>query len=157
MAAGKYKTYEPAVKYIGDGTIDLDDTTNWKGALFLAAGNADTLTNGIYSDLTSEHANANGYTTGGVALSGITFNRSGQVVTFDLADLLPGWTASGGSIVFRNFVIYKNATVNSIVKPLLCTCLAVSPAADSTTTTGNTLSFTMNASGIFTITGASAN
>ena len=157
MAAGKWKTYEPAVKFLLDGTLDLDDTTNWKLALFLAAGNANTLTNTVYGDLTSEHANANGYTTGGVALSGITLNRSGQVVTFDVADLLPGWTAAGGSIVFRNAVIYKNATVNSIVKPLLCTCLADTTPGDSTTTDTNTLSFTMNASGIFTVTGASTN
>lgn len=156
MAAGKWKVYDFAKKYIGDGTIDLDDTANWKMQLMLSTSNANTLSlgTGILGDLTNEHANANGYTTGGVALSSITWTRSAGTITFDCADLAPGWTASGGSIVFRFGVIYKNATVNSIVKPLLCVCLADTAPADVTTTTGNTLSWTMNASGLFTLSGA---
>jgi hypothetical protein len=43
MAAGKWKVYDFAKKYLADGTHDLDDTTNWKIALFLSAGNANTL------------------------------------------------------------------------------------------------------------------
>lgn len=155
-AAGKWKLYNVAKKYIGDGTLDLDDTTNWKLALFLSAGNANTLSLAapIYGNLTSEHSNANGYTTGGVSLSGITFTESSGTLTFDCSDLSPGWTATGGSIVFRYGVIYKNATVNSVVKPALCVCVADTAPADVTTTTGNTLSWTMNASGVFTLSGA---
>jgi hypothetical protein len=156
MAAGKWKLYESAKLYLADGTFDLDLNTNWKLALFLSTSNANTLGSGIdvYGDLTNEHANANGYTTGGVAITP-TWTQSGGTATFDAADLSPGWTASGGSIVARFGVIYKDATVNSIVKPLLCVCLleSVGPA-DVTTTTGNTLSVTFNASGIFTLSGA---
>jgi hypothetical protein len=74
-------------------------------------------------------------------------------VTFDCDN--PVWTASGGSIVARFGVIYKNATVNTIVKPLLCVCLleAVGPA-DVTATTTNTLTITMNAAGVLTLSGA---
>ena len=74
-AAGKWKLYDLAKKYVGDGTHDLDDTTNWKIALFLSTSNANTLSVGtaIYGDLTNEHANANGYTTGGVALTAETW------------------------------------------------------------------------------------
>ncbi len=153
-AAGKWKIYDFAKKYIGDGTIDLDDTTNWKLALFLAAGNANTLSvgTGVYGDLTSEHANANGYTTGGLAITGITFTRSGGTVTFDADNVV--FTATADSIVNRYGVMYKNATVNSIVKPLLCVCLVDTAPADKTTTNGNTLTFTMNASGLFTLSGA---
>lgn len=154
MAAGKFKVYDFAKKYIGDGTIDLDDTTNWKGALFLSAGNANTLSvgTGVYGDLTSEHANANGYTTGGIALSGIVWTRSGATLTFDLSDYV--YTASGGSIVARFAVIYKNATVNSIVKPLLCVSLLDVTPANVTATDGNTLTIQINASGAFTLSGA---
>lgn len=156
MAAGKWKIYDVSKKYIGDGTLDLDDTTNWKGALFLSTSNANTLSlaTPTYGNLTNEHANANGYTTGGVALSGITFTRSGGTVTFDCSDLAPGWTASGGSIIYRFGVIYKDATVNSVVKPLLCVAVADTTPADVTTTNGNTLTWTMNASGVFTLSGA---
>lgn len=154
MAAGKWKLYDFAKKYIADGTHDLDDTTNWKIALFLAAGNANTLSvgTGIYGDLTSEHANANGYTTGGNAVTSVTWTRSGATITFDCDDSV--WTAAGGSIVARYGVVYRNATVNSIVKPLLCVSLLDTTPADVTATTGNTLTIVMNASGLFTLSGA---
>ena len=155
-AAGKFKLYEITKKYIGDGTHDLDDTTNWKVALFLSAGNANTLSVGtnVYGDLTSEHANNNGYTTGGVAATGITWTNSGGTITFDLDN--PVWTASGGSIVARYAVIYRNATVNSIVKPLLCVCVLDTAPADVTATDGNTLTISINASGAFTLSGANS-
>jgi hypothetical protein len=154
MAAGKWKVYDLAKKYIGDGTHDLDDTTNWKIALFLSTSNANTLSVGtnVYGDLTNEHANANGYLTGGLALTGVTWTNSGGVITFDCAD--PVWTASGGSIVARFAVVYRNATVNGIVKPLLCVCLLDTTPADVTTSTGNTFTIQMNASGLFTLSGA---
>lgn len=158
MAAGKWKTYDFFQKYLGDGTMDMDDLAGHplKMALFLAAGNANTLSvgTGVYGDLTSEHANANGYTTGGVALASVTWTRSGSLVILDAADLAPGWTASGSGIVYRNAVIYVNATVNSIVKPLVCTCLGDSTPADVTVTAGNPLNVTFNASGIIRVNGA---
>lgn len=154
MAAGKWKLYEAAKEYLADGTHDLDDTTNWKLALFLSSSNANTLSvgTGVYGDLTNEHANANGYTTGGVAITGVTWNRSGGTVTFDCDNAQ--WTASGGSIIARFAVLYRNATVNSIVKPLLCVCLLDTTPADVTATNGNTLTITMNVSGLFTLSGA---
>jgi len=157
MAAGKWKIYEFAKEYLADGTHDLDDTTNWKMALFLSTSNADTLSvgTGVYGDLTNEHANANGYTTGGVALTSVAWTHSGGTVTFDCDN--PVWTASGGSIVARFAVIYRNATVNTIVKPLLCVCLLDTTPADVTATTGNTLTITINASGVFTLSGADSN
>lgn len=156
MAAGAWKVYDFAKKYLGDGTIDLDLTTNWKMALFLSSSNANTLSvgTGIFGDLTNQHANANGYTTGGVALTGIAWTRSSSTLTFDCDNAL--WTASGGSIVARFAVIYKDATVNSIVQPLLCVTLLDTTPADVTVTTGNTLTVTIHASGVFTLTGATS-
>jgi len=155
MAAGKWKVYEIAKKYLADGTHDLDDTTNWKVALFLSTSNANTLSVGtnVYGDLTNEHANANGYTTGGVANTSETWTNSGGTITFDMSTD-PTWTASGGSITARFAVIYRNATVNTIVKPLLCVCLLDTTPADVTATDGNTLTIVINASGIFTLSGA---
>lgn len=155
MAGGKWKTYDLTKYRIGNLTFDLTDTTNWKLALFLSTSNANTLSVGtnVYGDLTNEHANANGYTTGGVAITGVTWTNAAGVITFDCNDLAPGWTAAGGSIVARFGVIYKNATVNGVVKPLLAVALLDTTPADVTTTTGNTLTLTMNASGLFTLSG----
>lgn len=154
MAAGKWKAYDLAKQYIGDGTFDLDDTTNWKIALFLSTSNANTLTHSPanLAALTNQHANANGYTTGGLALTGISWTRSGATLTFTCS--AAQWTAAGGSIVARFAVIYKNATVNGVVNPLLCVCLLDATPADVTATDTNTLTITMNASGILTLTGA---
>ena len=157
MAAGKWKLYDFAKKYLCDGTFDMDNASlGLTMALFLSTSNCNTLSvgTGVYGDLTNEHANANGYTTGGVALTGETWTRSGGTITFDCNDVT--WTASGGSIVARFAVIYCNATVNSIVKPLLAVCLLDTTPADVTTTTGNTLTIAINASGVFTLSGATS-
>lgn len=153
-AAGKWKMYDFAKKYVGDGTHDMDSTANWTIALFLVTSNCNTLSvgTGIYGDLTNEHANANGYATGGVALTGETWTRSGDTLTFDANDA--SWTASAGSIIARFAVIYANATLNGIVKPLLCVCLLDTTPADVTATAGNTFPVAMNASGILALSGA---
>jgi hypothetical protein len=155
MAAGKWKLYDTAKTYLSDGTFDMDNASlGLKCALFLSTSNANTLGGGIdvYGDLTNEHANANGYTTGGVTLTGETWLNSSGTTTFDCDN--PTWSASGGSIVARFAVIYCDATVNSIVKPLLCVMLLDTTPADVTTTTGNTLTITINASGVFSVSGA---
>jgi hypothetical protein len=128
-----------------------------KMALFLSTSNCDTLSvgTGVYGDLTNEHANNNGYTTGGQALTGETWQESSGTITFDCDNVI--WTASGGSIVARFAVIYCDATVNSIVKPLLCVCLLDTTPANVTATDGNTLTIAINASGVFTLSGATSN
>lgn len=158
MAAGKWKLYEAAKEYLCDGTFDLDNASlGLTMALFLSTSNCDDLTvgTGVYGDLTNEHSNANGYTTGGQALTGETWVHSGGTVTFDCDNVI--WTASSGSIVARFAVIYANATLNSIVKPLLCVCLLDTTPANVTATDGNTLTIAINASGVFTLSGADSN
>ncbi len=157
MAAGKWKVYDLAKTRMGDGTFDMDSTSNWKMMLLTSSSNCDTLSvgTGVYGDLTNEVANANGYTTGGVALTGITWANSSGTTTFDLDNAV--WNASGGSITARFAVIYQNATLNSIVKPLLCVMLLDTAPADVVTTTGNSLTITINASGVLTLSGATTN
>lgn len=155
-AAGKWKLHNKAKLYLGDGTFDLDSTSNWKYALWLSTSNINTLSTGtgVYGDFTNEHANGNGYTTGGVAASGITWTESSGTTTFDSAD--PVWTASGGSIVARFGELYQNATLNTIVKPSLCVSLLDTAPANVTATDGNTLTLVINASGLFTLSGATS-
>lgn len=148
MAAGKWKLYDSAKEYIGDGTIDLD-THTFKCALFTSSSNANTLTNATLASLTNQVANANGYTTGGNTLASVTWTQTGGTATFDAADTT--WTASGGSITARYAVIYDDTAASD---ELLCVCLLDTTPADVTATNGNTLTIQFNASGIFTLSGA---
>ena len=149
-AAGKWKLYESAKEYIGDGTIDLDDNT-MKVALFLSTSNVNTLSIATLSAATNQVATAFGYTAGGVTVAA-TWVRSGGTTTFDCADAV--WTAAGGSITARFGVLYRSGTVNAVVDALVAVCLLDTAPADVTATDGNTLTIAMNASGLFTLSGA---
>ncbi len=122
-----------------NGTFDLD-TDTFKMALFLSTSNLGAAST-TYAGVTFEHANANGYTTGGAA---VTITLSGTTtVTVDSTDV--SWTASGGSIVARFACIYE------VAGNVLCYCLLDSTPADVTVTTGNVLTVQINASGVFTL------
>lgn len=157
MAAGKWKLYDKAKVRLADGTFDMDNTgLGLTMALFLSTSNCETLGvgTGVYGDLTNEHATASGYTQGGIALTTEAWTNSTSTTTFDCDDVT--WTASGGSIVARFAVIYCNATVNTIVKPLLCVSLLDVTPANVTATDGNTFKVAINASGVFTLSGATS-
>lgn len=128
MAAGAWTFTNGGRTKLIDGTFDID-TDSWKCALFLSTSNIGAAST-TYAGLTNEHANANGYTTGGIA---VTFTLAGTTsVTASFASN-PVWTASGGSIVARFAVIYE------VSGNVLAYCLLDSTPADVTATTGNTL------------------
>lgn len=139
MAAGAWTFPNSARTDLLNGTFDLD-TDSYKMALFLSTSNIGAAST-TYAGVTNEHANANGYTTGGIA---ITLTLAGTTtVTVDGND--PVWTASGGSIVARFAVIYE------VGGRVLCYCLLDAAPADVTVTSGNTLTVALHASGIFTL------
>ncbi len=140
MAAGAWTFTNTGRTKLLNGQFDID-TDTWKCALFLSTCNIGAAST-TYAGLTNEHANANGYTTGGIA---ITLTLAGTTtVTVDIS-VDPVWTASGGSIVARFAVIYE------VGGDVLCYCLLDSTPADVTATTGNTLTVAANASGVFTL------
>ena len=93
-------------KYLGDGTIDLDSHT-FKAVLTNTAPTVGT--DDQLADI-SQIANGNGYTTGGQALTSVSWTETGAgrgVWRWNAADFT--WTASGGSIgPFRYVVIYDD-------------------------------------------------
>lgn len=141
MAAGGWTFTDAARTYLLDGTFDLN-TDTFLMALFLSTSNIGAAST-TYAGLTNEHANANGYTTGGVSMGALTLAGTTTVTVDDPADVV--WTASGGSITARFAVIYESAG------SVLCYCLLDSTPADVTATTGNTLTVALHASGIFTL------
>ena len=141
MAAGTWTFTDAGRTDLLNGTFDLD-TDTFLMALFLSTSNIGAAST-TYAEVTNEHANANGYTTGGIALSGVTLTGTTTVTWDDTNDFV--WTASGGSITARFAVIYE------VGGNVLCYCLLDSTPADVTATTGNTLTVALNASGILTL------
>jgi len=157
MAAGKWKLYEIAKEAIAKGLIDLDSDT-FRINLYLDTSNADTLAKATIanmSQITNQVATAFGYTQNakGVTLSVV---ESGGVVTVD-ETTNPVWTANGGSITARFAVIYKYVDDTPANNTPLAVCLLDTTPADITATDGNTLTITMNVSGVFTLSGAISN
>jgi hypothetical protein len=84
-----------------NGGFDFD-TDSFKIALFLSTSNIGVGST-TFAGVTDEHAAANGYTAGGVA---VTCALSGTTtVTIDFSDA--AFTASGGDIVARTAVLYE--------------------------------------------------
>lgn len=141
MAAGPWTFPNSARTDLLNGTFDLDTDTFWV-ALFLSTSNIGAGST-TYAGLTNEHANANGYTTGGISYGALALSGTTTVTVDDALDAV--WTASGGSIAARYAVIYESGG------RVLCYCLLDSTPADVTATAGNTLTVQLNASGIFTL------
>jgi hypothetical protein len=140
MAAGAWTFTNGGRTCLLDGTFDID-TDTFKMALLLSTSNIGAAST-TYAGLTNEHANANGYTTGGAS---VTLTLAGTTtVTVDISSD-PVWTASGGSITARFAAIYE------VGGKVLCYCLLDSTPADVTATDGNTLTVQINASGVFTL------
>lgn len=112
----------------------LNGTFNWnsgsfKVGLFTSASNL-TSSSTSYAAVTSEVANANGYTTGGVP---VTFVISGTTTVSVSFNQNPAWAASGGSIVARFAAIY------AVGGNIAFFCLLDATPADVTVTANNVL------------------
>ena len=140
MAAGAWTFTDVGRTRLLNGTFDID-TDSYKCALFLSTSDIGAAST-TYVGVSNEHANANGYTTGGIAVA-LTLAGTTTVTVDVTTD--PVWTASGGSIIARFAVIYE------VAGDVLCYALLDSTPADVTATTGNTLTVAMNASGVFTL------
>lgn len=140
MAAGPWVFTNASRTSLLNGTFDID-TDTWKMALFLSTSNIGAGST-TYAGLTNEHANGNGYTTGGAAIS-LTLSGT-TTVTVDVATD-PVWTASGAGITARFAVIYE------VGGNVLCYCLLDSTPADVSVTAGNTLTVAAHSSGVFTV------
>jgi hypothetical protein len=141
MAAGNWTFTDGARTRMLNGTFDFD-TDTFKVALFLSTSNIGAGST-TYAGVTNEHANANGYTTGGISLGALTLSGTTTVTVDDPSDMV--WTASGGSITARFGVLYEDAG------DVVAYFLLDNTPADVTATSGNTLTIALNASGIFTL------
>lgn len=140
MPAGTWTFTNGGRTRLLNGTFDID-TDSFKCALFLSTSNIGAAST-TFAGVTNEHAAANGYTAGGIA---VTLTLAGTTtVTVDITTD-PVWTASGGSITARFAVIYE------VAGDVLCYALLDNTPADVTATAGNTLTVAAHASGVFTL------
>ena len=140
MAAGAWTFTNGGRTRLLNGTFDID-TDSYKCALFLSTSNIGAAST-TFAGVTNEHAAANGYTAGGIAVA-LTLSGT-TTVTVDITTD-PVWTTSGGSITARFAVIYE------VAGNVLCYALLDSTPADVTATDGNTLTVAAHASGVFTL------
>lgn len=102
-------------------------------------------TNEVFTDATNELTTANGYTAGGFTLLNktATYNATGNVTTYSADDF--SWTATGGDLVFRYVVFWRDGTVDPLIG-----FLDQTGSGNFTLTNGNTYTVDITASGIFT-------
>lgn len=142
MAVTVYN-YNQFLKQLGDGTLDMDSHT-FKIAL-MGSSFTYNAANTVWANVSpTEIANGNGYTTGGQALTSVTYNQSAGVVSFDFDN--PEWVAAGGDIAGVTDAVIYNDTVAG--DPLM---FAIDLGGTFTAVAGARLVLQLPPTGFFTI------
>lgn len=146
MAAGAWAFYNEAKKYLLTGDIDLN-TSTFRMSLHTSASNAATNTLSTKGSVDNEVAEANGYSSSGKALGSLTWTAgaSASEMRFNAAALV--WTATGGNIPNIRYAVIWIEGASAGSRKLLCR--SALSTAQFTLTTGNTLTITPSANGIF--------
>lgn len=148
MAAQVWKFYNKFKRYMADGTIDLN-TTPFDMHLFMSASDFATPTQSTLGQFSGQVASGFGYTQSGKAITPTwSEGASASEMRFDMTALI--WTASGGNIanvkaamiVARTGASGKDAA-NKVV------AYASLSSGQFTITSGNTLTVSTPANGIF--------
>lgn len=146
MAAGAWTFYNEAKKYLMSGDIDLN-SSSFRMTLHTSASNAATNTLSVYGSVTNEVTEATGYSSSGKALTGVTWTAgaSASEMRFNSSALV--WTATGGNISNIKFAVIWITGASAGARKLLCR--SALSTSQFTLTTGNTLTITPSANGIF--------
>lgn len=148
MAAGPWLSFDK-VPYLVWNEFLTPDTGTFKMSLHLVAAAIDGTENNLIA-IGSEHANANGYTTGGITLVAPTVTQSTRDAKWTVTDEAPAWSASGGAIVFRWMVVYYLGTLDTEVNPPIAYALGDATPADTTVPDTQDLNITFDPTkGIF--------
>jgi hypothetical protein len=115
--------------------------------LYTSASNAATATLSRHSEVTNEVTEGNGYSSSGKALTGVTWTAgaSASEMRLDCTALI--WTATGGNIANIKYAVIFIEGASANARKLLC--YSTLSTSQFTVTTGNTLTITPSANGIF--------
>lgn len=134
--------YDSFSELIGDGTIDMDGDT-FKVILLTNSATFSAAHDELADISANEIANGDGYTTGGLALTSVTWGQTGGTATFDAADAI--WTASGSGITAYKGAIYSDTSTGD---KLVC---FIDFDGVQAAAAGAQFKLIWNASGIFTL------
>jgi len=148
MAASAWAMYNYAKKYLMSGDIDLLTPGNAtiRMSLCTSASNAATLTLSRKSQLTNEIADGNGYSTSGKLFT-YTWASGASASEWRFTGNAVVWSAAGGSISAIKYAVLWVAGASVGAQKLICYS-QLSTAAFAVTT-GNTLTITPSANGVF--------
>lgn len=156
MPAGPFIIPHLARLNIANATALLGaNPANFRLALVSSAWTPNDASDELWSAASgAELANGNGYTTGGIALTGVSLTQSGGTVKFTSNPAV--WTASGSGIpAWRRAVLYYSGTLNGKVNPLVAHSLGDATNVDiPLTTAGNNITITPHTNGIVTLAAA---
>lgn len=144
MAVGAWTFYNEAKKYLGNGDLQMDG--QFRIGLYTSASNAATATLSIVSEVTNEIADGNGYSTSGKALTE-TWGTGASASEFRFDATAVIWTATGGNIANIKFAVIWASGASAGARKLVC--YSQLSTSQFTVTTGNTLTITPSANGIF--------
>lgn len=149
MAIQAFKIYNMAKKYIS-GTIALG-TTNVDLHLVTSASNFATATLSTLASLTNQVASGTGYKTSGKAATSLYWSAGASAGQKKFTFAAATWTASGTIADIKGLVLIARtgASGKATANKLLAYCSLSS--AQFSLSTGNTLTITPDASGVFTL------
>lgn len=153
MAAGTWKIYTQAKRLLGEGALTLN-TGVWRMTLHSIGASANILriTNGgisTYGSIGSELNTSNGYPANGRSITEVwTVGASTKQMKYSYQSAGVIFTASGGSLSSIKYAAIRNSTGAGAGKVLCFVTLSTTPF---TITSGNTLTISPHASGVFTL------
>ena len=151
MAAGAFQIYNLAKKRIGNGQINLA-TGNFRMQIHTSASNCANVAVGTVQtigSITAEVTEAGGYSSSGKPLTGRVWTIGGAATQykFDVDDVV--WTATGTAMPNLRYAVIYQSGASAAARYLLC--YAALTTAQFIVAKGNTVTVTINALGVFTM------
>ena len=136
--------YDSFKEYVGDGTVDLDGHS-FK-VMLLTNSASFSAGHSVLADVSANQiSSGSGYSSGGAALSNVTWGQTSGTAKFDADDVT--WTASGGAITAYKAALYDD-TQATPTKPLVA---FIDFGGVQTANDGAQFKLIWNAAGIFTL------